>query len=319
MSKRCLPLFVTVSLALLAAASAESWLNEQFTTDGTVRMDYDGSGKQVTSLILDRNSGGGFNSKEKYLYGEFSIQMKHIPGNSAGTVTSFYVSKVSRLVSLGSFAIHSTVKEIQTRSISSCIGSILQLSSGEGPGHDEIDMEFMGNSSGAPVVLNTNVWANGDGKKEHQFYLWFDPAADFHTYTIIWNPDNIIFKVDDDVIRCFKHYADLAYPNAKPMTVHATLWDGSYWATQKGKVPIDWSNAPFVVNYRGYTAAACMPNNGEGRSLSCPAGTHPWMKRQLNGTERGTVAWAKTNFMHCNYCEDGWRFPKGFPAECSRN
>ncbi|MBO1915281.1 family 16 glycosylhydrolase, partial [Microvirga sp. 3-52] len=95
-----------------------------------------------------------------------------------------------------------------------------------------------------------NVWASGDGKKEHQFDLWFDPAADYHTYTIIWNPTNIIFKVDGNVIRCFKRYADLPYPSSRPMALHATLWDGSYWATEKGKVPIDWSGAPFVVSYR---------------------------------------------------------------------
>ncbi|CAD6247123.1 unnamed protein product [Miscanthus lutarioriparius] len=275
---------VAVSLvALLAAtASADSWLYEKFTTDGNVRADYNAQGQQVTSLILNQQSGGAFSSRQKYLYGVFSIQMKLIPGNSAGTVTSFY------------------------------------LSSGDGPGHDEIDMEFMGNSTGQPVVLNTNVWANGDGKKEHQFYLWFDPAADFHTYTIIWNDKNVIFKVDDLFIRSFRRYPDLAYPGGKPMSVHATLWDGSYWATQQGKVKVDWSAAPFVVSYRGYSADACVPN-GDGAPLSCPAGTDRWMNRRLDAAEWGTVAWAKKKYMHYNYCDDGWRFPQGFPAECSRN
>jgi xyloglucan:xyloglucosyl transferase len=175
-------------------------------------------------------------------------------------------------------------------------------------------MEFMGNSSGQPVVLNTNVWANGDGKKEHQFDLWFDPAADYHTYTIIWNPENIIFKVDDDVIRCFKHYADLAYPNAKAMTVHATLWDGSYWATEKGKVPIDWSGSPFTVSYQSYSADGCV-----GGGSSCPAGSVQWMDRQPSKADWGTISWAESNYMRYNYCTDGWRFPQGFPGECSRN
>jgi len=58
------------------------------------------------------------------------------------------------------------------------VGRSLQLTSGEGLGHDEIDMEFMHTKSGEPVVLNTNVRANGDGK-ERQFYLWFDPVADY--------------------------------------------------------------------------------------------------------------------------------------------
>jgi xyloglucan:xyloglucosyl transferase len=44
-------------------------------------------------LNLDRSSGpAGFNSKEQFLYGEFSIEMKLIRGNSAGTVSCFYVS-----------------------------------------------------------------------------------------------------------------------------------------------------------------------------------------------------------------------------------
>ncbi|XP_062191034.1 xyloglucan endotransglycosylase/hydrolase protein 8-like [Phragmites australis] len=283
MARQSLALLASLAVAvlsLLRAASAESWLYEQFATDGDVRVDYDASGEQVASLILDQHSGAGFISKQKYLFGEFSVQMKLIPGNSAGTVTSFY------------------------------------LTSGEGDEHDEIDMEFMGNSSGAPVVLNTNVWANGDGKKEHQFYLWFDPTADFHTYTVIWNDKNIIFQVDNVTVRAFKRYDDLPYPDAKPMEVHATVWDGSYWATRKGEVKIDWSGAPFAVLYRRYSADACVSRDGRS---SCPAGSNKWMNRQLDDTDRVTVAWAGRNCLQYNYCDDGWRFPQGFPGECSRN
>ncbi|CAD6265820.1 unnamed protein product [Miscanthus lutarioriparius] len=278
MALRSLSLLASsLALMMAAVASADSWLYEKFNTDGTVRTNYDASGQQVAMLNLDRSSGAGFNSKEQYLYGEFTIQMKLNPGNSAGTVSCFY------------------------------------LSSGDGDGHDEIDMEFMGNSSGQPVVLNTNVWANGDGKKEHQFDLWFDPAADYHTYTIIWNPENILFKVDNLFIRSFKRYADLPYPSSKPMTLHATLWDGSYWATEKGKVPIDWSSAPFVVSYSSYSANACVSGG------ACRAGRDGWMSRQLDSAEWGTVRWAERNYMRYNYCQDGWRFPQGLPAECSRN
>jgi len=156
----------------------------------------------------------------------------------------------------------------------------LQLTSGEGDDHDEIDMEFMGNSSGAPTVLNTNVWASGDGKKEHQFYLWFDPSADFHKYTIIWNAKNIIFRVDDVTVRAFRRYADLPYPDARPMAVHARLWDGSYWATEKGKVPIDWAAASFVVSYRGFTANACVARRPE-RVDGQGAGRHRPAHRRL--------------------------------------
>ncbi|XP_020191669.1 xyloglucan endotransglycosylase/hydrolase protein 8 [Aegilops tauschii subsp. strangulata] len=269
---------IAVVLALSQAASAKPWLDEKFNTDGTVRTGYDASGQQVVTLSLDQRSGAGFNSDEQYLYGKFSIQMKLIPGNSAGTVSCFY------------------------------------LSSGDGDGHDEIDMEFMGNSSGPghPVVLNTNVWVNGDGKKEHQFNLWFDPAADFHTYTIIWNPENILFKVDDLFIRSFKRFDGIPYTSSKPMRLHATLWDGSFWATEKGKVPIDWSNAPFNVLYRNYYANACVSGG------ACHSGSDGWMNRQLDGAEWGTVKWAERNYMSYNYCEDGYRFPQGFPAECSR-
>jgi hypothetical protein len=83
---------LAVALALVQAAASEHWLTDYFFTDGDVRASYDASGQQVATVSLTQQSGsGGFNSKKKFLFGEFSMRIKLIPGNSAGTVSFFYV------------------------------------------------------------------------------------------------------------------------------------------------------------------------------------------------------------------------------------
>ncbi|CAA0828411.1 Xyloglucan endotransglucosylase/hydrolase protein 22 [Striga hermonthica] len=78
--------------------------------------------------------------------------------------------------------------------------------SSQGEGHDEIGFEFLGNSSGEPYTVHTNVYSKGKGDKEQQFQLWFDPTAAFHTYPIVWNPRRTIFLVDNSPIRVFNNH-----------------------------------------------------------------------------------------------------------------
>lgn len=63
---------------------------------------------------------------------------------------------------------------------------------GAGPTRDELDFEFLGNRTGQPYLIQTNVYKNGTGGREMRHMLWFDPTEEFHTYSILWNNHQIV-------------------------------------------------------------------------------------------------------------------------------
>ncbi|XP_065867123.1 xyloglucan endotransglucosylase/hydrolase protein 22-like isoform X2 [Euphorbia lathyris] len=193
----------------------------------------------------------------------------------------------------------------------------LKLLSSIGSGHDEIDFEFLGNVSGQPYIMHTNVFTQGKGNREQQFYLWFDPTKDFHTYSFLWNPQTIIFYVDGTPIREFKNLESngVAFPKKQPMWLYSSLWNADDWATRGGLVKTDWSQAPFTASYTNYKAQACIWSSSS--SCSSSSNNNSWFTQSLDTTGQARIKWVQKNYMIYNFCTDSKRFPQGFPPECS--
>jgi xyloglucan:xyloglucosyl transferase len=49
------------------------------------------NGGREVQLSLDKSTGTGFQTRGSYLFGHFSMHIKLVGGDSAGTVTAFYV------------------------------------------------------------------------------------------------------------------------------------------------------------------------------------------------------------------------------------
>eukprot|EP01018_Ginkgo_biloba_P026156 Gb_22359 [translate_table: standard] len=240
------------------------------------------------TLRLDRSSGSGFRSKKTYMYGFFSAAIKLPAGYTAGIITSFYLSNN-------------------------------QVYEGW---HDEVDIEFLGTVPGEPYKVQTNVYGNGTGDgtkligREQHFHLWFDPTLDFHNYSLLWTPHQILFLVDSIPIRRFPKVKSLGvkYPS-KPMSVYATIWDASAWATDGGKYKANYNYEPFLSTYTNFIISGCSPRHDLIDKKCSHGRLDSIISPKLNKDQIRALQFVRKNYMVYDYCRDFQRYPKGMP-EC---
>ncbi|XBI59006.1 xyloglucan endotransglucosylase protein 6 isoform X2 [Aegilops tauschii subsp. strangulata] len=269
----------------------------------------------LLKLRLDSSSGGGFASKNRFLYGKATADLKLVPGDSAGVVTAFYLSSA-------------------------------------GEKHNEFDFEFLGNVTGEPYLVQTNLYIDGVGNREQRIDLWFDPTADFHTYAVLWNPSQVVFLVDDTPIRVYDNknasatkpkghhrhpnatttqaQTASAFPSPQPMAVYSSIWNADDWATRGGLVKTDWSHAPFVATFRdvrveGCAWAANASDSDAGEVARCSGsswgkeGRYWWKEKdmqELSVHQSHQLVWARAHHLVYDYCVDTDRFPVQ-PPECA--
>ncbi|KAL2344317.1 hypothetical protein Fmac_005602 [Flemingia macrophylla] len=105
------------------------------------------------------------------------------------------------------------------------------------------------------------------------------------------------------------------------MSVYATIWDGSEWATHGGKYPVNYKYAPFVVSFSQIELSGCISDPTV--PVSSCSKVNPSSQDPVNGPEFTKLSqqqiaamdWARRKLMFYSYCNDRSRF-KVMPPEC---
>lgn len=237
-------------------------------------------GKSV-HLSLDQRTGSGFMSHDIYQHGFFSASIKLPADYTAGVVVAFYMSNADMYEK----------------------------------NHDEIDFEFLGNIRGKEWRVQTNVYGNGSTSvgREERYTLGFDHSDEVHRYSILWTEDQIIFYVDNVPIREIRRTEAMGHDfPSKPMSLYATIWDASEWATNGGKYKVDYRYAPYVAQFSDLVLHGCAVDPIEQARKCDESGSGP---RPITPLERVKMAHFRKKHMTYSYCYDRTRY-KAPSAEC---
>lgn len=240
-------------------------------------------GKSV-HLSLDERTGSGFVSQDLYLHGFFSASIKLPADYTAGVVVAFYMSNGDKYEK----------------------------------NHDELDFEFLGNIRGKDWRIQTNIYGNGSTSvgREERYGLWFDPCEDFHHYSILWTENLIIFYVDNIPIREIKRIEAMGgdFPS-KPMTLYATIWDGSDWATNGGRYKVNYKYAPYIAEFSNFVLHGCAVDPVEPLSKCDHTSNPESIPTGITTEQRIKMESFRSKHLQYSYCYDKNRY-KVPPPEC---
>lgn len=291
MALRCLATLLLLSsiTAVATAFNARTLLFEEgysplFGGDNVV-LSQDG---RSVSLLLNQYTGSGFISSDYYNHGFFSASIKLPADYTAGVVIAFYTSN----------------------------GDVFEKT------HDELDFEFLGNTKGEKWRVQTNVYGNGSTAhgREERYVMPFDPTANAHRYSILWTSQTIIFYIDEVPIReVVRSDAMGAEFPSKPMSLYATIWDGSTWATENGKYKIDYNYAPFTSDFSDLVLQGCpmapLEEPSEANSERCAEAEAKLLSADYVMTPKKRAAMRRFRewYMLYSFCYDIQRYPIMFP------
>ncbi|KAL6566304.1 putative xyloglucan endotransglucosylase/hydrolase protein 27 [Orobanche gracilis] len=248
--------------------------------DGNLMVLKDGKSVQIS---LDDRTGSGFLSQEVYLHGYFGASIKLPADYTAGVVVAFYMSN----------------------------GDTYDKN------HDEIDFEFLGNIRGKDWRIQTNIYGNGSTSigREERYDLWFDPSADFHRYSFLWTEKMILFYVDNVPIREVRRTETMGghFPS-KPMSLYATIWDGSDWATNGGKYRVNYKYGPYIAEFSDFVLHGCAVDPIQ-HSECDDAREFSSISSAMTRRQRTGMSGFRNKYMQYSYCYDRPRY-KIPPSEC---
>lgn len=136
-----------------------------------------------------------------------------------------------------------------------------------------------------------------------------------HSFMIIFL-DVFRFYVDNVAIREIKRTELLGgdFPS-KPMTLYATIWDASEWATNGGKYKVNYKYAPYVAEFTNFVLHGCTVNPIELVPSQCD---HETSLDKIIPMDRVKMESFRKKHMKYSYCQDKIRY-KTPPAECVVN
>ncbi|XP_074304241.1 putative xyloglucan endotransglucosylase/hydrolase protein 30 [Silene latifolia] len=240
-----------------------------------------GNRNSVNTSLLNNTGASGFASQVSYTEGLFSAYIKLPSQNyTAGIVVTFYLSN----------NLHE---------------------------HDEIDFEFLGHAHTGEWILQTNFYGNGSSGqgREERYKLWFDPGKEAHKYSIFWTENKILYYIDELPIRSVQKVdvTGVVYPS-KPMTLYATIWDGSDWATDGGRSKANFTYEPFVVEYSDFVLNGCWIDPSRNFSVcgsDYSTGCGNMTSRQLKAYTE-----FRKKYLTYSYCLDKNRYNNTTLPEC---
>ena len=106
-----------------------------------------------------------------------------------------------------------------------------------------------------------------------------------------------------------------AFPS-KPMTLYATIWDGSDWATNGGRYRVSYKYAPYVARFSDFVLHGCSVDPVEQFSKCDNAPKSRSIPNGITQEQKAKMQQFRKKHMQYSYCYDRTRY-RAPPSECT--